>query len=762
MSEYQVLGCSPYKARVCARRHVIKAGQASFFGLMVLLLWLSASSVQAQGAGFNGTEHLPRPAALEPAIRFWTRVYTEADTDSGFLHDAVNLAVVYRKVDYNRREIEQYREQIRQDLRVLASGKRDGLTLHQQQVLDAWPDGVDNATLAAAASNVRFQLGQSDRFIAGLIRSGAYREHIEVVAAERGLPIELAALPHVESSFHPGAWSHAAAAGMWQFIRTTGQRFMRIDNVIDERMDPYTATYAAMSLLEYNYNLLGSWPLALTAYNHGAGGLARAVRATGTDNIATIISEYKGPSFGFASRNFYPQFLAVLDVERRARALFGVLHLDVAPEYLSFEMESYVEANVLADALGVSMEQLKFDNPALLPVVWEGGKRIPKGYSVKIQRNSVQGNLQARLGDIADSQRYTFQTPDINYVVRSGDSLSLIASRFDTSVDQLVSLNRLRDRHTIRVGQTLLLPHDTDMLTHTLASEDEAVIGDDRFLAGNDNATTSTASLGENEYIVRSGDTVSGIARRYGISSSSIIAHNSLDSRGRIAVGQTLQLPLNRPAEADPQFSSIFPDEEASQPLMMPASYRQERSNTDVVNDVVSDIVQGDTLAVESGSVDIEAENEEAVVALTADPSDYAVASDGSIEVQASETLGHYAEWLNVNAQVLRQLNGMRFSDPVIIGQRLKVDVASLDQDAFELRRREYHLQQQQTFFQQYRIRDISRHELSENESISRLARQRYSVPLWLLRQYNPDLDFSRVRVGQTILFPVVDRIDGA
>ena len=172
---------------------------------------------------------------------------------------------------------------------------------------------------------------------------------------KRDMPMELVLLPIVESAFDPFAYSHGRAAGMWQFIRTTGQRFMRIDNVVDERMDPYTATYAAMSLLEYNYNLLGSWPLALTAYNHGAGGLARAVRATGTDDIATIISQYKGPSFGFASRNFYPQFLAVLDVERRARALFGVLHLDVAPEYLSFELDTYVEANVLADALGVSI-----------------------------------------------------------------------------------------------------------------------------------------------------------------------------------------------------------------------------------------------------------------------------------------------------------------------------------------------------------------------------------------------------------------------
>tara|TARA_A100000171_G_scaffold18789_1_gene17323 strand:+ start:2393 stop:4654 length:2262 start_codon:yes stop_codon:yes gene_type:complete len=753
MSEYQGLGCLCNTTRRSIRSHVIKAGHLNLLVLLAMLLWLTASPVHAQNAGFSGTDQLPRPAALEPAIRFWTRVYTEADTNSGFLHDAVNLAVIYRKVDYNRREIEAYRNQIRQDLQVLASGKRDGLTLNQQQVLDAWPDGVDNATLADAAGNVRFQLGQSDRFIAGLIRSGAYREHIEEVAAERGLPIELAALPHVESSFHPGAWSHAAAAGMWQFIRTTGQRFMRIDNVVDERMDPYTATYAAMSLLEYNYNLLGSWPLALTAYNHGAGGLARAVRATGTDDIATIISQYKGPSFGFASRNFYPQFLAVLDVERRARALFGVLHLDVAPEYLSFELDTYVEANVLADALGVSMDQLKFDNPALLAVVWEGGKRIPKGYSVKIQRNSVRGNLQARLSEIPDSQRYTFQTPDINYVVRSGDSLSLIASRFDTSVDQLVSLNRLRDRHTIRVGQTLLLPHDTDMLTHTLASNDEAVIGDEQVAANVSNSSTASLS-GENEYIVRSGDTVSGIARRYGIDSAAIIAHNGLDSRGRIAVGQALQLPLNRPDTPEPQFSSVFPDEEARQPLLMPASYRQQSDTVPAA--------ENEVLAIEPDTVNVEESNELAEVALTADPSDYSIAGDGSIEVQASETLGHYAEWLNVSAQELRQLNGMRFTDPVIIGQRLNVDVASLDQDAFELRRREYHLQQQQTFFKQYRIRDISRHELSANESISRLARQRYSVPLWLLRQYNPDLDFSRVRVGQTIVFPVVDRIDGA
>ena len=127
----------------------------------------------------------------------------------------------------------------------------------------------------------------------GLRRSGAYRQHIDAVIREKGLPAELAVLPHVESSFNPNAYSSAAAAGMWQFGRATGQRFMRIDHIVDERMDPYIASNAAMSLLEYNHSVLGTWPLALTAYNHGAGGIARAVRETGTTDIETIVANYR-------------------------------------------------------------------------------------------------------------------------------------------------------------------------------------------------------------------------------------------------------------------------------------------------------------------------------------------------------------------------------------------------------------------------------------------------------------------------------------
>ena len=282
-------------------------------GILVALAF-AALPLQAQSPDL-----FPQPPQLQSAVDFWVRVYTEVNTQSGFLHDSRNLSVIYERLQLNRNEIERVRSNIRDDLMVLASGKRDGLTSRQQDILDLWPANVSNQILRTASDNVRWQLGQSDRFLGGLQRSGAYKSHINEVIRQKNLPIELGVLPHVESSFNPSAYSSAAAAGMWQFTPVTGKRFMRIDYIVDERMDPYTSTSAAMSLLEYNYSVLGTWPLALTAYNHGAGGISRAVRETGTTDIEEIIANYRGRRFGFASRNFYPQFLAVVHVENNAQ-----------------------------------------------------------------------------------------------------------------------------------------------------------------------------------------------------------------------------------------------------------------------------------------------------------------------------------------------------------------------------------------------------------------------------------------------------------
>ncbi len=276
------------------------------------------------------SELFPRPAELEPAVQFWTRVYTEVDTKSGFIHDSLRLDIVYQTVRWSddvstrerRRRVERATASIRDALTKLAGGARQALSNDEERILKLFPEGTSNAEFRAAAGRLRFQLGQSDRFREGLVRSGTWKPYIHEVLAKQGLPPELASLPHVESSFDPTAYSKVGAAGLWQFTRSTGVRYMRIDHIVDERRDPFFASDAAARLLGDNYSVIQSWPLALTAYNHGLAGMRRAVQQQKTSDIATIVAKYQSRSFGFASRNFYTAFLAALGDRLAPRALF--------------------------------------------------------------------------------------------------------------------------------------------------------------------------------------------------------------------------------------------------------------------------------------------------------------------------------------------------------------------------------------------------------------------------------------------------------
>ena len=742
----------------------------------ISIITLFFSLLSAHGAA-QDSQLFPRPPELEPAVRFWTRVYTEVDTQSGFLHDARNLAVVYDRMPLDRRQIENRRNQIQTDLRVLAGGKRSGLSEGQRQILSLWPEGVSNEVLREAVDNVRFQLGQSDRFLGGLRRSGAYRQHIDAVIREKGLPAELAVLPHVESSFNPNAYSSAAAAGMWQFGRATGQRFMRIDHIVDERMDPYIASNAAMSLLEYNHSVLGTWPLALTAYNHGAGGIARAVRETGTTDIETIVANYRGRAFGFASRNFYAQFLAVLDVENRASDYFGDVNFDPAPVFRTVVTDAFIDAEIFARSVGISLEQLQADNRALRPAVWEGNKRIPRGFPVKLREGVVAEENVLAL--ISDDYKFAVQTPDVAYVVERGDSLSVIARRFNTTVGRLVALNQLRSRNRIQIGQRLLLPQDNAVADQTLGE-----------LAAQDG-----------QYTVRRGDTISVIASRFGVSEQQVLSLNGIADRNRIYPGQNLQLPgfedqsraaaanePDRPPEPESEravaeglaqlteeeipVASRNPEAEADtisavpalEPVMDQALVEELLPPAAVLPDnaaLDSEVTAADEIAEAiDPAVDVAEANQQLVEDLSADPSDYSVSRDNTIEIQASETLGHYADWLGIRAWDIRRLNNMAFRDPVIIGNRLRLDFSKVNIAEFERARREFHSTLQRAFFASYRIQNVETYEVRRGDNISTIARRRYSSPIWLVRQYNPELDFNRIQIGQPIVFPLLERVD--
>ena len=143
--------------------------------------------------------------------------------------------------------------------------------------------------------------------------------------------------------------------------------------------------------------------------------------------------------------------------------------------------------------------------------------------------------------------------------------------------------------------------------------------------------------------------------------------------------------------------------------------------------------------------------------ALTADPNDYTVADDGTIEVQATETLGHYAEWLDVRATRLRELNRMRLGTPVVMGRRLKIDTARVTADEFTQRRRGYHQKLQEDFFAINHIVGTEIHVVRPGESVWTIAQKYQNVPIWLLRQYNPDIDFYAVRPRTKLELPLVE-----
>lgn len=347
---------------------------------------------------------IPRYPELQRDVDFWIRVYSEIGTRQGFVHDARNLAVVYGIAalpdappgsDPRRDAITAARDRWSAALRMAAEALAAGTPPPQGDpawVVAVWRAALgrepDAALLTAALADVRFQLGQADRFRAGVERSGAWREHIAATLAAAGLPPELVALPHVESSFDPSAYSKVGAAGLWQFMPGTGRLYMRVDGAVDERMDPFRATLGAAQLLANNFRLLGSWPLALTAYNHGAAGMRRARDAMGTDDFAVIARRYRGPAFGFASRNFYPSFVAALTIDQDPARYFPGVQRAAALRPVEIALPSAVAAAELGRLLELPRPMLRELNPALRPAVWSGARPVPAGYRLRLPTGS--------------------------------------------------------------------------------------------------------------------------------------------------------------------------------------------------------------------------------------------------------------------------------------------------------------------------------------------------------------------------------------
>ncbi len=519
---------------------------------------------------------LDRPAGLERDVAFWRRVFTEITTSEGFVHDDARLDIVYARIQLpenhspiQRRTIARAEAQRYADiLRSLASGSRDNLSREQADVLALWGEDVDNDTLLAAADRIRFQLGQADRFREGLTRSGLWANHIEQVLAEAQVPPELIALPHVESAFHPGARSHAGAVGLWQFIPSTGRQFMQVDSLLDERLDPYRSSEAAAALLRRNYEITGSWPTAITAYNHGSNGMLRAINETGTTDIETIVRNYRGRAFGFASRNFYVSFLAAAEVRANAEQYFGQVERDTPEPTTLLKLPAYAQLDDLSRALGIDRQRLAALNPSLRRPILDGTKHLPAGYRLRVPAQA--DDTDTLLAAVPNHYWQSRQIPDQYHVVQRGETLSSIAPRYGARVHEIVGLNGLSNAHRIRVGQRLILPGAPE-------ARSEAAVDDGHYPNDPTPATNLSAELAAIAHVhaqraqdgngyrlelpppdlshyavgsdgrirVEEGESLGHYAHWLGVPTQALRSHNGLSGNSVIRVGQQLRVDLS-------------------------------------------------------------------------------------------------------------------------------------------------------------------------------------------------------------------------
>ena len=373
--------------------------QRLVFAVLALGLPAVAQSVELPSEG------------LESRIEFWKKVYTQYGQDDVIIHDRVHVNLIYdvaakgeqgSKVSAVEEALAEIQANLNspENLSPVAALIRDAITSNGLP--------LTQESISELRENIHTQFGIKERFRDGVIRSGRYLDDFQEMFTNEGLPPDIALLPLVESSFENRALSSAGAAGIWQFTRGTGRLYLKVNRKLDERLDPTKATRAAARLLRDNYEALGSWPLAITADTPGRGGMLRAQSEVGSSDMSKVIDEYTGPLFGYASMNFYSEFLAAVDVYKNHQQYFGQLVLD-------------------------------------RPIRSEAAKPSAPPETQVVAKSTAKPNTQTPKAAVSDKYR-----------VRKGDTLTEIAQKFGTTVRDLMDSNNLRNS-VIHSGQILLV-----------------------------------------------------------------------------------------------------------------------------------------------------------------------------------------------------------------------------------------------------------------------------------------------------------------
>jgi len=353
-----------------------------------------------------------------------------------------------------------------------------------------------------------FQTTRRQSFERGLERSRIYEDIARPILKEEGVPTDLYYLALIESAFNPKAYSRARAMGIWQFIYTTGRSYgLNRNHWIDERRDPEKATRAAARHLKDLYEELDSWPLALASYNAGINRVKRAIKKAGTRNFWAL----RLPA---QTRNYVPAFYAALIISKNPELYGFSVDYEEPLEFETVDVDGGTRLSLVAAFCQSSLKSIRDINPEL-----RQGCAPPGGtYAVKIPPG-MSAQVQEGLAKTPKPKITGWGT----YSIRTGDTLSTIARRFDTSVEAIQEVNNLAG-HFIRAGDRLVIPGS-------------GLVGSIPELPDGGYQIPSSGT-----HRVRRGDSLWSISRRYRVSLERLMDINNLGSRDILSIGQAIRL----------------------------------------------------------------------------------------------------------------------------------------------------------------------------------------------------------------------------
>ncbi|SLM27795.1 MltD2 [Desulfamplus magnetovallimortis] len=380
---------------------------------------------------------------------------------------------------------------------------------------------------------------EKDFFIRALKRSGRYRPYISAELKKAGLPEELSWLPLIESGFRVEALSPARALGLWQFIPSTGYKFgLQRNYFIDERLDPIKSTHAAISYMSELHKIFGDWSTVLAAYNCGEGRVLRTIRSQQINYLDNFWDLYKKlPS---ETARYVPRFLATLHIINNAEK-YDINIDDIATPYKfeTADISKQIGLKDIASAISVPFSTLKSLNPelkyALLP---------PEPYTIKVPEGK-KDILLASIDNLNPSATATSSSSSSSpkqytyHRIRRGETLSIIAKRYGTSVSKIAMTNHISTKSILKVGKTLKIPSSATKKknrSRTTANANNSRIKNQKTI----------------KYTVKSGDNLWIIAQKYNTTTKAIQAKNNLSNHD-LNIGQALLIPQGETSSCPPR-----------------------------------------------------------------------------------------------------------------------------------------------------------------------------------------------------------------